>query len=248
MRRPLPASERDSRNTPNGSRPHRDRHRSSTGPVHRDREIVPAVGAGTPHGLIDPPPPGEVIRDQQTPTSTRRDGRGRRPGPRPDVGPGPGRRGRTGHVQRARLLQDHRFPTRLHPARHRPLRGPRRGTRLRDRAHRGRRGLQRRGPGPLRRGRLAVHHRRRPERGPAGRLRELRPGGRRLRRRPLRLRHPLRLGVVRRTGRRVLLQPPARHPGRRGHGQRPGPPLHRHAPGELGAARRVVRLRRQPTR
>ena len=53
---------------------------------------------------------------------------------------------------------------------------------------------------------LAVHHRRRARRRPAGRVRALHPGRRRLRRRPRRVRHRVRLGLVRRPGRRVLRQ------------------------------------------
>src|SRR5690606_24103007 len=86
MRRPFPASELDSRNFTTV------RTRYTAPAVHANAVSVPAVGAGTPHGLIDPPPPGEVSRDQETPTSAGRHNGEHRVGHRADVGPGTGGR------------------------------------------------------------------------------------------------------------------------------------------------------------
>ena len=95
-------------------------------------------------------------------------------------------------------------PARLDPGR--PRRDLRGGGRRRDRRRldRGLGGLHRRDARPVRRGRLPLHHRRPARRRPAGRVRGLHPQGRRLRRHPRGVRHRVRLGVVRRPGRRLL--------------------------------------------
>ena len=112
---------------------------------------------------------------------------------------------------RARVLQDRRLPARLDPAGHRGDPGARHGQRLRRRRHRGRGPVHRRQPRHVRRRRLPLDHRRGPQRHPAGRLRALHPGRRRLRRHPRGLRHRVHVAVVRRAGRRLLPQPPARN-------------------------------------
>ncbi len=99
------------------------------------------------------------------------------------------------------------------------------GQRLHGRRHRGRHRVHRRQPGPVRRGGLAVHHRRRARRRPAGRLRALHPRRRRLRRRPRRVRHRVRLALVRPAGRRVLHAAPGEPAGDR-QGRGPGAPVH----------------------
>ena len=128
----------------------------------------------------------------------------------------------------------------------------RRSTRLRGRRHRGRVAVHRRQPRPVRRRDLPVHDGRRAQRDPAGGVRALHPGRRRLRRHPLGVRHRVRLGVVRRAGRRVLPRPPGRArreravPGREH--ERGGPPQRGdQAPtAPLDARGGVVQLPHQP--
>ena len=60
---------------------------------------------------------------------------------------------------------------------------------------------------------------------PAGRVRALHPGRRRLRGRPRRVRHRVRLALVRRPGRRVLRRPPGQ-PAGHDQGRGPGAPVH----------------------
>ena len=81
----------------------------------------------------------------------------------------------------------------------------------------------------------------------AGGVRALHPRGRRLRRRPRRGRHRVRLALVRRSGGRVLPQPPGRHADRDGERRGPGQPLHAGAPEPLAAGGRVVQLPRVRT-
>ena len=111
-------------------------------------------------------------------------------------------------------------------------------------------GRRHRGPGPvhgrqprqLRRRRLPVDDRRGPQRRAAGRLRALHPGRRRLRRRPRGLRHRVLLAVVRRAGRRLLPQPPARNADRGGRHRGRRRALHHRPAGPLDAHGRVVQL------
>ena len=85
----------------------------------------------------------------------------------------------------------------------------RRGQRLRRRLRpRTRRRSRDDEPGSVRRGRVALDHRRRARRGPAGGVRGLHPGRRRLRRRARGQPTRSTLELVRRPGRRVLQQPP----------------------------------------
>ena len=106
--------------------------------------------------------------------------------------------------------RDHRVPARFdRPRAHRDLQG--RGRRRhRRRLDRGLGGLHRRDARPVRRGRVPLHHRRPAEPGRADGVRGVHPGRRRLRRHPRRIRHRVRLGVVRRAGRQLLRQPPGR--------------------------------------
>ena len=94
-------------------------------------------------------------------------------------------------------------------------------------------------PRAVRRGHLPLHHRRRAQRRAAGGVRGLHPGRRRLRRHPLRVRHRVRLGVVRRPRRRVLPRPSGQRepavPDR--DDERRGPAQRRHEAAARGAGR-----------
>ena len=156
-------------------------------------------------------------------------------------------------LQRADLLQDGRVPAhRVHPVRHGRDRADGAAQRLHRRRDRGRRRVHRREPRQVRRRDLPVHDRRRPQRHAAGGVRALHPGRRRLRRHPLRVRHGVRLVLVRRARRRVLPRPPRR--ARRqpavpaGDDQRRGPQERGdEAPaGPLDARGGVVQLPHQP--
>ena len=110
------------------------------------------------------------------------------------------------------------------------------------RRHRGRGRVHGREPRHLRRRRLHVDDRRDPQRHPAGRVRALHPGRRRLRRRPRGLRHRVLLAVVRRVGRRLLPQPPARNAAGDGRDRGRQRALDDRPAGALGAHGRVVQL------
>ena len=90
---------------------------------------------------------------------------------------------------------------------HRGDSGARRRERFHRRRHRRRRRLQRGQSGQVRSRRVSEHDRRRAQCDAADRLRALHPSRRRLGRRPLRGRHRVRLGLVRRARRRVLSEP-----------------------------------------
>ena len=113
-----------------------------------------------------------------------------------------------GRTTRARLLEDGGVPPRLDPGRRAGHSRAGHRQRVRGRRDRGRGRVHRREPRPLRRGRLALDHRRRARRGPAGGVRALHPGRRRLRRRARRERHRVHVELVRRPRRRVLQRPP----------------------------------------
>ena len=84
--------------------------------------------------------------------------------------------------------------------------------------------------------------------GPAGRLRALHPGRRRLRRRPRGLRHRVRLGLVRQARRRVLQAAPGTPSRRRSRPRTWRTRRPRTCPTSLDPHRRVVRLPDQPAR
>ena len=112
---------------------------------------------------------------------------------------GGGRRAREG----ARVLEDGRLPARLDPAGIAAIQQLGTAERLRRRRDRGRRAVHRRQPRPVRRRRVPVDDRRRPQRHPAGGVRALHPRRRRLRRHPRRGRHRVRLALVRQHARRA---------------------------------------------
>ena len=107
---------------------------------------------------------------------------------------------------------------------------------------RGRGPVHRRQPRAVRRRRLPLHDRRRPQRRAADRVRELHQGRRRLRRHPRRDRHRVHVAVVRPDARRLLPQPPGRHADRDGQGRGRQRALDDRHPGLLEPRRRVVQL------
>ena len=96
--------------------------------------------------------------------------------------------------------------------------------------------VHRREPRSVPRGHLAVHHRRCPQRCAAGRFRALHPVRQRLRRHPRRGRHRIHLGLVRRSGGRLLRVPSTRDTDRRRSISRtpPIPPPRRFLPAGSG--------------
>ena len=118
---------------------------------------------------------------------------------------------------------------------------------VRRRRDRGRGRVHRREPRPLRRGHLALDHRRRARRAAAGGVRALHPGRRWLRRRARRERHRVHVELVRRPRRRVLQRPPG-SADRDGGSRRPRAPLDQAPSGPLDALGRVVQLPIQPAR
>ena len=133
----------------------------------------------------------------------------------------------------AGLQQDRRVPARLDPGRHHRDPAARGAEQLRGRGDRGPTQFNDANLARFKAVDLAVHHRRRARRRPAGRVRALHPRRRRLRRHPRRVRHRVRLGLVRRPGRRVLRQPPGDperdRQGHRGHARTRPPPACRSA-------------------
>ena len=118
--------------------------------------------------------------------------------------------------KRPRLLQDGRLPPRLDPGRaSRRSRRSARPTTSPSTPPRTRR-VHRREPRAVRRRRLPLDDRRRPQRRPAGRVRALHPGRRRLRRHPRRRRHRVHVALVRPDARAATSATtrPARRPRR----------------------------------
>ena len=97
--------------------------------------------------------------------------------------------------------------------------------------------VHRRQPRAVRRRGLPLHDRRRPQRRPADRVRELHQGGWRLRGHPCGLRHRVHVAVVRPAARRLLPQPPGRNADRDGQHRGRQRALHDRSPGPLGARR-----------
>ena len=102
--------------------------------------------------------------------------------------------------------------------------------------------VHRRQPRAVRRRRLPLHDRRRPQRRAADRVRALHRGRRRLRRHPRRVRHRVHVALVRPDARRLLPQPPGRNADRDGQHRGRRRALHDRASGPLDARRRVVQL------
>ena len=145
-------------------------------------------------------------------------------------------------VRRPGLQQDDRLPPRLHRRGHPCGPPPRRAVRLHRHGHRGRDGVHRRQPRPVRGCRVDVHDQRRAQRRAADRLRELHQGRWRLRRRPRRLRHRVHVAVVRPARRRLLPEPPRRHPDRDDRRRGQDHAVLVRAAGPVGAHGRVVQL------